>query len=151
MRFQNEKDILPLYSDLYTALKSKGFKFPQYQQAPPKSNRVDAKTVKMDVPEQYKKLLEDMNLVKGNINLTNQMIDTSKPKDLQEADNPINDLISTLKEMEPKMMEMITTIENDKMMNVCLIVNDDLQKTFSRYEKLKKGKQPEPFIPGESK
>ncbi|MFS8160541.1 MAG: hypothetical protein ACMG6E_10130 [Candidatus Roizmanbacteria bacterium] len=36
------------------------------------------------------------------------------------------------------------------MMKVCLLVNDDLHKTFARYEKLKKGKNPEAFIPGES-
>ena len=32
---------------------------------------------------------------------------------------------------------------------MCLLVNDDLHKTFQRYEKLKKGKKPDPFIPGE--
>jgi hypothetical protein len=36
------------------------------------------------------------------------------------------------------------------MMKVCLLVNDDLHKTFARYTKLKNGKQPESFIPGES-
>ncbi len=36
------------------------------------------------------------------------------------------------------------------MMNVCLLVNDDLHKTFQRYEKLKRGKKPEVFIPGET-
>jgi hypothetical protein len=45
-----------------------------------------------------------MNLVKGNINLTNQIIDSSKPADLQKEDNPINDLVKTLKEMEPKLI-----------------------------------------------
>lgn len=35
-------------------------------------------------------------------------------------------------------------------MNVCLLVNDDLHKTFQRYEKLKRGKKPEVFIPGET-
>ena len=36
------------------------------------------------------------------------------------------------------------------MMKVCLLVNDDLHKTFARYNKLKNGKKPEVFIPGES-
>jgi hypothetical protein len=55
------------------------------------------------VNQKYQKLLTDMNLVKGNINLTNQIIDTSKPADLEQEDNPINDLIRTLKDMEPKL------------------------------------------------
>jgi hypothetical protein len=31
------------------------------------------------VPQKYKKLLGDMNLVKGNINFTNEMLDGMKP------------------------------------------------------------------------
>ena len=91
-----------------------------------------------------------MNLVKGNINLTNMMLDTAKPADLQSEDSPINDLVITLKEMEPKLVELVTTLQNEDMMKVCLLVNDDLQKTFLRHEKLKKGKKPDQFVPGES-
>jgi hypothetical protein len=65
-------------------------------------------------------------------------------------DNPVNDLIRALKEMEPKLFNLVATLEDEEMMKVCLLVNDDLHKTFSRYEKLKKGKKPENFIPGES-
>jgi hypothetical protein len=35
-------------------------------------------------------------------------------------------------------------------MTVCLLVNDDLQKTFKRYHAVKEGRKVEPFIPGES-
>ena len=35
-------------------------------------------------------------------------------------------------------------------MAVCLLVNDDLQKTFTRYHRLKDRLRPEPFVPGES-
>lgn len=91
-----------------------------------------------------------MNLVKGNINLTNQIIDTSKPSDLDQADNPIRDLVKTLQEMEPKLFNLVATLENEEMMKVCLLVNDDLHKTFARYDKLKQKKRPDPFVPGES-
>ena len=78
------------------------------------------------------------------------MIDTAKPADLQSPDNPINDLIRTLKEMEPKLFELLATLGDEEMMKVCLLVNDDLHKSFQRFEKLKRGKKPEVFIPGES-
>ena len=81
-----------------------------------------------------------MNLVKGNINLTNEMMDASIPRDLAQPDHPINDLLKTLREMEPKLIELVTNMEDSVMMNVCLLVNDDLHKTFARYEKLRKGK-----------
>ena len=35
-------------------------------------------------------------------------------------------------------------------MTVCLLVNDDLQKTFIRNHSLEVGCEVEPFIPGES-
>lgn len=91
-----------------------------------------------------------MNLVKGNINLTNMMIDTARPVELESADNPINDLVRALKDMENKLFELVATLDNEEMLKVCLLVNDDLHKTFQRYEKLKKGKKPEVFIPGEA-
>lgn len=48
------------------------------------------------------------------------------------------------------MFELVATLDNEEMMIVCLLVNDDLHKTFQRYDKLKRGKKPEVFIPGES-
>lgn len=78
------------------------------------------------------------------------MIDTAKPSELQSPDNPIIDLVRALKEMEPKLFELLATLGDEEMMKVCLLVNDDLHKTFQRVEKLKKGKKPEVFIPGES-
>jgi hypothetical protein len=71
-----------------------------------------------------------MNLVKGNINLTNMMLDTAKPAELGVEDNPINDLIVALKDMEQKLFNLLATLENEEMMKVCLLVNDDLHKTL---------------------
>jgi len=71
-----------------------------------------------------------MNLVKGNINLTNMMIDTARPVELESADNPINDLVRALKDMENKLFELVATLDNEEMLKVCLLVNDDLHKTF---------------------
>ncbi len=91
-----------------------------------------------------------MNLVKGNINLTNMMLDTAKPQELSSQDNPVNDLVVALKDMETKLFELLSTLNNEEMMKICLLVNDDLHKTFQRYDRIKKGKKPDPFVPGES-
>jgi hypothetical protein len=58
------------------------------------------------------------------------MIDTAVPADLGKQDNPINDLVVALKEMEPKLFNLLSTLENEEMLKVCLLVNDDLHKTF---------------------
>jgi hypothetical protein len=78
------------------------------------------------------------------------MIDTTKPEDLK-TDHTLKDLVKTLTDMEPKLYELISTIENEVVMKACLMVNDDLHKTFDRYQKLKQGKATGSFVPGESK
>lgn len=88
-----------------------------------------------------------MNLVKGNINLTNEIIDGLQPGEKSET---LIDLVNTLTSMEPKLMNLIGQIENEDAMTVCLLVNDDLQTTFKRYNKIKEGRKPEAFVPGES-
>jgi hypothetical protein len=45
---------------------------------------------------------------------------------------------------------MIPEIDNEQVMQACLLVNDDLQKTFSRVRCLKQGQKPQKFVPGES-
>lgn len=88
-----------------------------------------------------------MNLVKGNINFTNEIIDQVSPG---ESNETLNDLINTLTSMEQKLFTLIGQIENEEVMTICLLVNDDLQKTFKRYHAVKEGRRVDPFIPGES-
>ena len=89
-----------------------------------------------------------MNLVKGNINFTNEIIDSTRPGD--KSNETLNDLFHTLTQMEPKLFGLIAQIENEDVMNACLLVNDDLQKTFKRYHAIREGRNPGKFVPGES-
>jgi len=88
-----------------------------------------------------------MNLVKGNINFTNEIIDQTKPGERSET---LSDLFRTLTQLEPKLINMIAQIDDEGVMSMCLIVNDDLHKTFERFRAIKKGRVPEKFVPGES-
>jgi len=56
------------------------------------------------LPRKYQKLIGDMNLVKGNINLTNEIIDSVQPG---ENNDTLNDLFNTLTSMEPKLFNLI--------------------------------------------
>lgn len=56
------------------------------------------------MPRKYQKLIGDMNLVKGNINLTNEIIDSVQPG---ENNDTLNDLFNTLVTMEPKLFSLI--------------------------------------------
>jgi len=88
-----------------------------------------------------------MNLVKGNINFTNEIIDQLKPGENSET---MEDMYRTLTQLEPKLISMIGSIDDEGVMGMCLIVNDDLHKTFERYRAIKEGRVPEKFVPGES-
>ena len=88
-----------------------------------------------------------MNLVKGNINFTNEIIDGTTPGEKSET---LEDLFRTLTQLEPKLISMISQIDDERVMSMCLIVNDDLHKTFDRYRAIKKGQKPAKFVPGES-
>jgi hypothetical protein len=48
-----------------------------------------------------------MNLLKGNINFTNEIIDTLKNKKELKENDMLVDLLKALKEMEPKLFELI--------------------------------------------
>lgn len=62
-------------------------------------------------------------MVKGNINLTNEIIDSVSPGEKNET---LTDLFNTLTAMEPKLFSLIGQVENEEVMSVCLLVNDDL-------------------------
>jgi hypothetical protein len=108
---------LPLYFDVYSALKKSGVQFPPPPaQAPanpsPKkpasaSGAASGAAPNMSkIPKKYHKLIGDMNLVKGNINLTNEIIDSMSPG---ERDNEtLTDLFNTLSQMEPKLFNLIS-------------------------------------------
>jgi len=89
-------------------------------------------------------------VVKGNINLTNEMIDAANPRDNVKSNEVLTEMVSTLKGMEQKLFQLISTIDHEDMMNLTLLINDDLHKTLNRYKKLEKGQKPEAFIPSES-
>jgi hypothetical protein len=69
-----------------------------------------------------------MNLLKGNINLTNEMMDGCKSKNDLKENDLITDLLKALKEMEPKLQERIQNfdVEDEDVMAICLLVNEDL-------------------------
>jgi len=105
------------------------------------------------VPEGYEQLLHDMNVFKGNVNLANMLLDSSNPDDLKKEDCPVYDLVQVLKDMEPKLFELIASFMSESLepiLKVCLLVVDDLTATLKRFQQLQNNQQPDLYIPGES-
>ena len=97
-------------------------------------------------------MLENLNVLKGNINLANTMIDTTSQKELasEVEEHPLIDIIAALNKTEGRLYELTETMDNEEMLKVCIIVNEDLHKTFLRFQNLVKGKPSGVFQPGES-
>lgn len=67
-----------------------------------------------------------MNLLKGNINFTNELLDGVRTKQQLKENDTVLDLLKALKEMENKLFELIQTCENEDIMAICLLVNEDM-------------------------
>ena len=76
------------------------------------------------------KLKKDLEIVKSNINLTNEIIDSSNPSEDVSRNDILSDMMKTLKGVEDKLSNLITNMSgNDEtMMSYCLELNDDLMK-----------------------
>ena len=46
----------------------------------------------------------------------------------------MKDVIGSIKTMETKLMDLIGKVKHEDMMNFCLLLNDDVQKTIQRHE-----------------
>ena len=139
-RFERDHDILPLFSDVYKALLRKGTDFgsgavappsrpaaqpPSRPQPAPVLSKSESKNVK-ELPPKLQTIVEQMNLLKGNINFTNEIIDNCKTKQDMQRNETLIDLVKALKEMEPKLFELIQKASNEDIMKMCLLVNEDL-------------------------
>lgn len=68
--------------------------------------KVESKNIK-ELPPKFKTIVEQMNLLKGNINFTNEIIDNCKTKLEMQQNETLIDLLKALKEMEPKLFDLI--------------------------------------------
>jgi len=81
--------------------------------------------------------MDELNQIKGNVNIMNEVVDSTKPGNLNDT---IIDMYNGFKKLIPKIQEKIASCENETVMQACLIVNDDIQKSFQRVKDLKEGR-----------
>lgn len=154
LRFEEDADVLPLFSSVYGALKTRSLPFPDEDEARQQIRKLkDALDGKAPMPEskpldkKHAKLRKDLEVVIQNVVLTNEMIDAHDPSEEVEENDALISLAQTLKTFENKIMEIIEKIKNDEVMHLALLTNDDLQKTLKRYKKVEHGRSPDAFKP----
>jgi hypothetical protein len=154
LRFEEDSDVLPLFTSIYGALKQRNLPFPSEAEAKQQVRKIkDAVEGKGPMPsskpldKKHAKLRKDLEVVIENVVLTNEMIDAHDPDEEVDENDALLALAQTLRTFENKILEIIEKIKNDEVMNLALLVNDDLQKTLKRYRRVEHGRVPDKFKP----
>ncbi|XP_073707540.1 target of Myb1 membrane trafficking protein-like isoform X2 [Garra rufa] len=79
-------------------------------------------------PEEKQKLRSELDLVKGNLTVMTEMLNNVKPGETSASD-------AELLQMQQRVVELIPNLSEDETIGELLLVNDDLNNAFIRYER----------------
>ncbi|KAM4584251.1 target of Myb1 membrane trafficking protein isoform 2-T2 [Odontesthes bonariensis] len=86
--------------------------------------------------EQEQKLRSELGLVKGNVTVMSEMLNELKPGQSQTDDiELLQQLFAVCKNMQTRVVELIPQLQDEGFIEELLIVNDDLNNAFIRYER----------------
>ncbi|XP_022071303.1 target of Myb protein 1-like isoform X1 [Acanthochromis polyacanthus] len=86
--------------------------------------------------EQEQKLRSELALVKGNLMVMSEMLNELKPGQSQPDDTELlQQLFSVCKKMQSRVVELIPQLIDEGFIEELLVVNDDLNNAFIRYER----------------
>ncbi|XP_068177858.1 target of Myb1 membrane trafficking protein-like isoform X2 [Antennarius striatus] len=86
--------------------------------------------------EQEEKLRRELALVRGNLTVMSEMLNELKPGQSQQDDTELlQQLYSVGKNMQNRVMELIPQLLDERLIEELLLVNDDLNNAFIRYER----------------
>ena len=149
IKFENQKNILPNFSDIYKRLKSNGVEFPEYNGSDYNKyfNNInnnndpfyyidDLKNILKveNFQHKYRRLVDYLLNMNENIKLANELIDIKDKEKLQE----IIEILENGKEM---LKETIIggRLKDEKLMTYTLGTSDDINNTILRKEQLDRG------------
>ena len=149
IKFENQKNILPNFNDIYKRLKSNGVEFPEYNGSDynkyfnninnnndPFYYMDDLKNILKveNFQHKYRRLVDYLLNMNENIKLANELIDIKDKEKLQE----IIEILENGKEM---LKETIIggRLKDEKLMIYTLGTSDDINNTILRKEQLDRG------------
>ena len=93
----------------------------------------------------YTKLVNYLGTLVESIQLANEMIDSSRPGNV---DDSLHEIMVTLREGNNKLIETISSdrLRNEKLMDLTIAIDEDINRTMNRYENLRNRSKPEPFL-----
>ncbi|XP_063740569.1 target of Myb1 membrane trafficking protein-like isoform X2 [Eleginops maclovinus] len=86
--------------------------------------------------EQEQKLQSELALVKGNLAVMSEMLNEISPGQCKQDDTELlQQLYSVSKNMQSRVMELIPQLQDERFIEELLVINDDLNNAFIRYER----------------
>ncbi|KAM8842140.1 target of Myb1 membrane trafficking protein [Synchiropus picturatus] len=86
--------------------------------------------------EQEQKLRSELALVKGNLTVMSEMLNELKPGQSGADDTELlQQLYSVCKNMQTRVVELIPQLVDESFIEELLVINDDLNNAFIRYER----------------
>ena len=151
IKFENQKNILPNFSDIYIRLKENGIEFPEYNGTDYKKYFNSDNIIINNDPfyyfdnlknilkvenfqHKYRRLVDYLLNMNENIKLANELIDIKDNDKLQE-------IIEILENGKDMLKETIIggRLKDEKLMTYTLGTADDINNTILRKEQLDKG------------
>ncbi|XP_051562929.1 target of Myb1 membrane trafficking protein-like [Myxocyprinus asiaticus] len=88
------------------------------------------------VSTEQQKLRSELDLVKGNLTVMTEMLNQVKPGETSASDTELlQQLYSVCKQMQQRVVEVIPNLSEEEMFGELLLLNDDLNNAFIRYER----------------
>ncbi|KAL4098622.1 hypothetical protein QTP88_023187 [Uroleucon formosanum] len=157
--FRNQSDLQGVYL-VYRELRQKGIEFPMTNldtmapiHTPHKSYSEELKPVvsshtndqtnsRSKRPDQLNKLNSDLELVRGNMMVLNEMLSELVPGKEDGSDvQLLTDLYTTCKAMQERIVELLAKLSDGELTEQLLLVNDDLNNLFLRYSRYEKNRE----------
>ena len=93
----------------------------------------------------YKKLVKYLGTMVENIALANEIIDNLKPG---EMDDSLKEVVHTLRSGNNRIIETVDSgrLKDPKLMSITIDVQEDINRTMTRWEFLKNRMKPDPFL-----
>ena len=175
VRFESYKEILPNFTEIYQGMKNSNVVFPDKVEPdyykyigednqednnnysndfnnnfPEESEGNSKNSIQLDLnPNNYEKkyatLLQKMQTWIENIKLTNDMIDNTQVG--TQVDDGLKSVVESLRTADGELIVNIQEkVKDEKLLEMLLGINDDINRTMTRYDLVRARKKPDPFF-----
>uniref|UniRef100_A0A6Q2WZP2 Target of myb1 membrane trafficking protein n=1 Tax=Esox lucius TaxID=8010 RepID=A0A6Q2WZP2_ESOLU len=129
--FRSSPDLTGVVS-VYEDLRRKGLEFPMTE--------LDGYSP-IYTPNRAKKLKTDLGVVRSNLAVMSDMMAQLDPATAKHSDTELlQELYAACKDMQDRILELVPRLSEEKLTEELLVVNDEINTTFTRYQRFQRQK-----------